>query len=100
MELFSQVLKPNRLCNFNDSVADKITNFASANKTSNVSLLRNLSMKNPKNIIFSYININSIRNKFDDLCDLLSKNLDILSVAEIKLDPLFPNSQFLIPGFH
>ena len=57
-------------------------------------------MKNPKNIIFSYININSIHNKFDNLCDLISKNADILSVAETKLDVSFPNSQFLIPGFH
>ena len=97
---FSQALKPNRLCNFNDSVADKTTNFASANNTSIVSLLRNLRMKNPKNIIFSYININSIRNKFDNLCDLISKNVDILSVAETKLDSSFRNSQFLIPGFH
>ena len=38
----SQVLKPNWLCNFNDSVADKTTNFASGNNTSNVSLLRSL----------------------------------------------------------
>ena len=57
-------------------------------------------MKNPKNIIFSYININSIQNKFDNLCDLISKNVDILSVAETKLDASFPNLQFLIPGFH
>ena len=57
-------------------------------------------MKNPKNIIFSYINKNSIRNKFDNLCDLISKNVDILSVAETKLHASFPNSQFLIPGFH
>ena len=57
-------------------------------------------MKNPKNIIFSYININSIRNKFDNLCDLISKNVDILSVSETKLDPSFPNSGFLIHGFH
>ena len=57
-------------------------------------------MKNPKDIICSYININSIRNKFDNLCDLISKNVDILSVGETKLDPSFPNSQFLIPGFH
>ena len=57
-------------------------------------------MKNPKNIIFSYIDINSIRNKFDNLCDLISKNVNILSVAETKLDVSFPNSQFLIPGFH
>ena len=70
---FSQALKPNWLCSFNDSVTDKTTNFASANNTSNVSLLGNLRMKNPKNIIFSYININSIRNKFDNLCDLISK---------------------------
>ena len=57
-------------------------------------------MKNPKDIICSYININSIRNKFDNLCDLISKNVDILSVAETKLDSSFRNSQFLIPGFH
>ena len=78
----------------------KTTNFASANNTNNVSLLRNLRIKNPRNIIFSYININSIQNKFDNLCDLISKNVDILSVTENKLDPSFPNSQFLIPGFH
>ena len=46
------------------------------------------------------MNINSIRNKLDNLCDLISKNADILSVAETKLDASFPNSQFLIPGFH
>ena len=57
-------------------------------------------MKNLKKIIFPYININSNRNKFDNLCDLISKNVDILSVAETKLDPSFSNSQFLIPGFH
>ena len=38
----SEVLKPNWLCNFNDSVADKTANFASGNNTSNVSLLRSL----------------------------------------------------------
>ena len=99
VKTFSKALKPKWLCNFNDSVADKTTN-SSDSKTSNVSLLRNLRIKNPKNTFFSYINKNSIRNKFDNLCDLISKNVDILSVAEIKLDPSFPNSQFLIPGFH
>ena len=64
------------------------------------SLLINLRIKNPKNIIFFYININSIRNKFDNLCDLISKNVDIISVAETKLDPSFPNSQCLIPSFY
>ena len=92
---FSQALKPNWLCSFNDSVADKTTNFASASNTSNVSLLRNLRMKNPKDKIFSYININSIPNNFENHCDLISKNVDILSVTETKLDP----SLFLIRNF-
>ena len=74
--------------------------FASTNNTSNFSLLRNLRIKNPKNIIFSYFSTNSIRNKFDNLCDLISKIIDILSAAETKFDPSFPNSQFLILGFH
>ena len=74
--------------------------FASTNNTSNFSLLRNLRIKNPKNIIFSYFSTNSIRNKFDNLCDLISKIIDILSAAETKFDLSFPNSQFLILGFH
>ena len=31
---------------------------------------------------------------------MISKDVDILSVAETKLDSSFPNLQFLIPGFH
>ena len=93
---FWQAVKPNLLCNFNNSLADKTTNFASGKNTSNVSLLRNLRIKNPKNMIFSYI---SIRNKFYNLCDLISKNVDILSVTETKSGPSFPNSQFLVPSF-
>ena len=85
---------------FNDSVADKTINFTSANNISNVSLLENFRIKNPKNIILPCIKINSIRNKFDNNCDFISKNVDIFSVAETKLDLPFPNSQFLIPGFH
>ena len=57
-------------------------------------------LQNPKNITFSYININSIRNKFRSLCSFISSNVDILSIAETKLDYSFPNAQFLIPNFH
>ena len=57
-------------------------------------------LQNPKNIIFSYININSIRNKSGSLCSLTLSRVDILSIAETKLDYLFPNAQFLIPNFH
>ena len=62
--------------------------------------MRNLRLKNPKNIIFSYLNINSVRNKFKNMSSLISENVDILIVAKTKLDSSFPTTQFLIPGFH
>ena len=64
-----------------------------------MSHLGNLRSENPKNIIFSYININSIRNKFENLCDIVGNNVDVLSIAETKLDSSFLNAQFLLPAF-
>ena len=37
-----------------------------------------------------------MKNKFE----LVAGNVDILCIAETKLYPLFPISQFLIAGFH
>ena len=54
---------------------------------SRVSHLRNLRLKIAGSIIFSYLNINFIRNKFENLCELVAGNLDILCIAETKLDP-------------
>ena len=54
-----------------------------------MSHLGNLSSKNHKNVIFSYINIHSVRNKFDSLCIIAKNNVDVLSMAETKLDSLF-----------
>ena len=31
---------------------------------------------------------------------MVADNVHILCIVETKLDPWFPNSQFLIPGFH
>ena len=62
--------------------------------------MKNLRLKNPKNIIFSYLNINSVWNKFKNMSSLISENVDILIVAETKLDSSFPTGQFLILGFH
>ena len=45
------------------------------------------------------ININSIRNKFDILKELICDKVDILMVSETKLDSSFPDAQFLINGY-
>ena len=45
------------------------------------------------------MNINSLRNKFHNLFDMIDQNIDIVCLAETKLDDSFPSSNFLIPGY-
>ena len=46
-----------------------------------------------------YININSIRNKFNGFSQMIGESVDVLVIAETKIDSSFPTSQFLIDGF-
>ena len=55
---------------------------------------------NHGNIIISHLNINSIRNKFDDLKLITDENVDILCIAETKIDESFQTAQFILPGYH
>ena len=51
------------------------------------------------NLIFAHLDINSIRNKFDLLKELISNNIDTLVISETKLDPSFPPGQFHVDGY-
>ena len=53
-----------------------------------------------KNITFSYLNISSIRNKFDSVRVAIVNYVDIFIAAETKINEFFPTSQFAIYGFH
>ena len=61
--------------------------------------LRNLRVKNVDKILIGHLNINSIRNKFDMLVDLVKDNLDVILLSETKIDASFPDSQFIIQGY-
>ena len=61
--------------------------------------LKLLRLRNVGRVITGYLNINSIRNKFEALRDIIATNIDILMVAETKIDSSFPKGQFLIDGF-
>ena len=52
--------------------------------------LENLRLKNSKNIIFGDININSVRNEFEHLCELVASNADIILIIETELGSSFP----------
>ena len=51
-------------------------------------------------MIFSYLNINSIRSKFNDLQQLICDKVDILTIAETKIDSSFPTAQFRLANYH
>ena len=61
---------------------------------------KKLRLDNPKNLTFSYLNINSVRNKFDSLQEIVMGKVDILIVAETKIDASFPTAQFSAEGYH
>ena len=63
-------------------------------------LLRLNRSKYSKNIIFSYLNINSIRNKFDSVRAAIVNYVDIFIAVETKINGSFPTAQFAIDGFH
>ena len=65
-----------------------------------VTLLRDLKLKNINRLNLAHININSLRNKFEGLKELINKNVDILVVSATKLDISFPDAQFQLPGFN
>ena len=48
--------------------------------------LKRLRHSDLNNVIFSYLNINSIRNRVGDLDKIQDENIDILCIAEAKSD--------------
>ena len=60
--------------------------------------LRGLRCKHPKNAFPGHLNVNSLRNEFKSLNELIKDTCDIFLVRESKLDSSFPDSQFLIPA--
>ena len=61
--------------------------------------LKKLRLENINRLIIGHLNINSVRNKFDLLADMIRGNIDILLLTESKIDASFPKSQFLIQGY-
>ena len=56
--------------------------------------------KYSKNLIFSYLNINFVRNKFDSVRVAIVNYVDTFIAAETKINESFPTAQFAIDGFH
>ena len=81
------------------SFSDASTTSPEYDKNIDITLKR-LRHSHVNNVVFSYLSINYIRNKFGDLDKIVDGNIDILCIAEKKLDESFPNNQFVLVGYH
>ena len=71
-------------------------NSAPLNSLSEILQMR---LRSVNRVLIGNLNINSIRNKFDQLKDTVLKYIGMLILTETKLDETFQISQFLMDGF-
>ena len=57
-----------------------------SNRSNATEILRNLRLENPNQIMIGQLNINSIRNKFEKLTSLITKEIDVLLLSETKIE--------------
>ncbi|XP_048585452.1 uncharacterized protein LOC125568087 [Nematostella vectensis] len=101
---YSKMQSPNSF--FNDSLNNSIDNSV-CNSTVDSSMeqpkdwfIQNIKSYYKSNLIMAYLNINSIFRKADELLELLdSCQLDLLFIAETKIDSTVPNSLFKHPDY-
>ena len=54
------------------------------------SFLKKTKSKHPKSLFFGHVNINSIRNKFELVQEIIQNTFDIFLFSEAKIDSSFP----------
>ena len=86
-------------CFLESKVEYKSKTLSESSSHSSFSTPKSIRRKNLSRISFAHLNINSLRNKFDNLVDQIKGNVDILVISETKLDASFSVGQFKIPGF-
>ena len=104
---FDNLVKPDSLdihSVTNGTIVNGSINAKFSNKINNgeflnpLSTIKNLRLRNVNRVVTGNQNINSLPNKFNQLKELVLKDVDILVLAERKLDDSFPNSQFSVDG--
>ena len=56
-------------------------------------------LQNPKNIVIGHLNVNSLRNKFEAVEELVQNKVDICFLTGTKIDETFRNQQFMTNGY-
>ena len=60
---------------------------------------KNIKAEHPKNLFFSHLNVNSIRNKFVSIQQFIKNTFDIFLMSETYIDDAYENGNFKIEGY-
>ena len=63
-------------------------------------MLKNIRNGSVNKLTFGHLNINSLRNKFDQLTEMVKGFVDIRLIFDSKLDDSFPEGQFIIDSYY
>ena len=61
--------------------------------------IRQLKLSNPHKFILGHLNINSLRNKFESIADVIQGTFNIFLLSETKIDESFPDKQFRLNNY-
>ena len=61
---------------------------------SSIDSIRQLKLSNPHKIILGHLNIDSPRNKFESMADVIQGTFDIFLFSETKIDESFSDNSF------
>ena len=64
-----------------------------------MSTLNEIRIKNANRLIIDHLNVNSLRNEFKMLEELIKDKIDVFLISETILDSSFPSGQFVIKGY-
>ena len=53
-------------------------------------------MRNPKNIVTGHLNVNSLKNRFEAVEELVQNKVVICFLFEIEVNRTFPNQKFML----
>ena len=80
----------------NSKILDNQFNTTQENPTDSI---RKLKLSNPHKIILRHLNVNSLRNKFESVADVIQGKFDIFLLSETKIDKSFPDKHFYLNNF-
>ena len=85
--------------NYIDPKENKPVNSSNIQEENSLDSLRKSRLRNVNKVIIGNINTNPLPANFDQVKEVILKNVDILVITQTKLDDTFPLGQFYVEGF-